>query len=712
VIIYLTYNDQPTGVYWSQVTDVVRHLNGLGTDRVRLVALISLRGFRENRNAIRARSFDAIVLPMVPMARNWRLNLLWLRILCQMLKPTAFIARGVFATDLALKLREKGRVAKVCFDARAAYGVEWEEFRLVEDERLIREVPALEDRVVKLSDVRMSVSHVLVQHWRHRFGYKGERHVVIPCTMGSGPSREERPAAGGFRSRSGWGAEDTVLVYSGSSVGWQSIELMVSYLRPWLATDLRRRMLFLCDPHLSIDELLREFPAQVARHWLPYDEVRSVLEECDHGLLVRYPCVTNRVASPTKFAEYLSAGLPVIISRDVGDFSALVEGQDLGNVVSAGIPDGLVRTPPRERDRLRAYAQQHLTKEANAASYMAMLAQLGTGHVEWNRTDDPVTGPLVSIIVPSYNKGRFIGDMVRSVQEQSDHRWELLVVDDGSTDGSVELLQSLAASDERIRVLPMKVNRGANHCRNVGIAEARGRYVIFLDADDLLAPHCLAERLAIMNGSGLDMAVFTMEVFRNAIGDHGQRWVPESPTPLHDFLRHALPWQTMQPIWDRVFLRSLGGFDEDFSRHQDVELHTRALLHPTIVWRAFPGEPDCHYRIAEERKVGDAFGSLQRYCDSALRFHRKFHKDARGLGRPHLIRGIIQRTYLHVLLHARDKRINSHQLRELENLLLPTEVTEHMSAGARYMLSITRWYNLRGYRVPGVNRILFELLTM
>jgi hypothetical protein len=76
-----------------------------------------------------------------------------------------------------------------------------------------------------------------------------------------------------------------------------------------------------------------------------------------------------------------------------------------------------------------------------------------------------------------------------------------------------------------------------------------------------------------------------------------------------------------------------------------------------------------------------------------------------------LIRGIIQRTYLHVLLHARDKRINSHQLRELENLLLPTEVTEHMSAGARYMLSITRWYNLRGYRVPGVNRILFELLT-
>jgi hypothetical protein len=76
-----------------------------------------------------------------------------------------------------------------------------------------------------------------------------------------------------------------------------------------------------------------------------------------------------------------------------------------------------------------------------------------------------------------------------------------------------------------------------------------------------------------------------------------------------------------------------------------------------------------------------------------------------------LIRGIIQRTYLHVLLHARDKRINSHQLRELENLLLPTEVTEHMSAGARYVLSITRWYNLLPTRIPGINRMLFDLLT-
>ncbi len=711
MIIYLTYNDQPTGVYWSQVTDVVSHLNGLGPERVRLVALVSLRGFLGNRKAIRARSPGAIVLPMVPLARNWRLNYLWLRILSLFFRPAGIIARGVFATALALDLRDKGLVAKVCFDARAAYGVEWEEFRLVEDERLIREVPALEDRAVRLSDVRMSVSHALVGHWRQRFGYTGDRHVVVPCTIGDDRARNDGSAPGGFRARNGWGEGDTVLVYSGSSVGWQSIELMASYVRPWLAADPTRRMLFLCEPHPSIDELIRDLPAQVSRHWLPYDEVVDVLEECDHGLLVRYPCITNRVASPTKFAEYLAAGLPVIISEDVGDFSALVGQQDLGRVIAAGIPEGLGRTPPEVRDRLRSHARQHLTKASHAASYQAVLAQLGAGQQEPSFLEEAAAGPLVSIIVPSFNKGRFIGDMVRSVQEQSDHRWELLVVDDGSTDGSVDLLQALAASDERIRVLPMEVNRGANHCRNVGIAEARGRYVIFLDADDLLAPHCIGGRLAIMNGSGLDMAVFTMEVFRNRIGDHGHRWVPGSRTPLHDFLRHELPWQTMQPIWDLGFLRSLGGFDEAFARHQDVELHTRALLQPNMVWRAFPDAPDCHYRIAEERKVGDAFGSLQRYCDSALRYHRKFLNDAVALGSPGLIHGIIHRTYLMVLLNAKSGHIDADMLRELEKgLYTPFLGSANLQLKLVWM-RLTRWYNLLPVRIPGVNRMFYWLMT-
>src|SRR5690606_32902879 len=114
-------------------------------------------------------------------------------------------------------------------------------------------------------------------------------------------------------------------------------------------------------------------------------------------------------------------------------------------------------------------------------------------------------------------------------------------------------------------------------------------------------------------------------------------WIPDSSKPLEDFFRHKLPWQTMQPIWDRAFLTSLGGFDEAFSRHQDVELHTRALLQPGVNYRLFPGTPDCYYRIAEERKAVDPGNLLMRFSRSAVMYHDKFRPDAKRVGKADLL---------------------------------------------------------------------------
>ncbi|MFZ1331225.1 MAG: hypothetical protein WAR83_03510, partial [Flavobacteriales bacterium] len=104
MIIYLTYNDRPSGVYWSQVTDVVTHLNTLGMERVRLVALVSIRKFWSTRKAIRLRVPSAIVLPMVPRARYWRMNLGWVSMVCRRFKPSGIIGRGIFATHMALDM--------------------------------------------------------------------------------------------------------------------------------------------------------------------------------------------------------------------------------------------------------------------------------------------------------------------------------------------------------------------------------------------------------------------------------------------------------------------------------------------------------------------------------------------------------------------------------------------------------------------------------
>ncbi|HDR4419424.1 TPA: glycosyltransferase family 2 protein [Bacillus cereus] len=106
--------------------------------------------------------------------------------------------------------------------------------------------------------------------------------------------------------------------------------------------------------------------------------------------------------------------------------------------------------------------------------------------------------PHVSVITPSYNSIQFIGETVLSVQNQSYENWEMIIVDDASTDQSLEKIKELIEGDSRIRVLSLKENGGAAKARNLAIAEARGRYIAFLDSDDIWLPHKLQTQLLFM----------------------------------------------------------------------------------------------------------------------------------------------------------------------------------------------------------------------
>jgi glycosyltransferase involved in cell wall biosynthesis len=108
---------------------------------------------------------------------------------------------------------------------------------------------------------------------------------------------------------------------------------------------------------------------------------------------------------------------------------------------------------------------------------------------------------LVSSIIIFLNEERFVGEAIESVLSQSYPHWELLLVDDGSSDGSTALAQRYAASyPKRIRYLehPGHANRGMSASRNLGISQARGEYLAFLDADDIWLPHKLERRVALL----------------------------------------------------------------------------------------------------------------------------------------------------------------------------------------------------------------------
>ena len=377
MIIYLTYNDQPSGVYWSQVTDVVDHLNTLGGPPVKLFALVSARGFSRTRRAIKQRCPNALVLPMVPQMSRWKKNTWILSFVCRFLRPSGIIARGVFATWMAQRMRDRGLVKKICFDGRGAYAAEWEEYRLIDDDALISQFRPLEKEAVNGSDFRISVTHALIDHWRERYDYRGDGYIVVPCTLGADHGtvgvQLERP----MRNGSPFSEEDIVMVYSGSTAGWQSFSLLEQLLSEVLDAQPKVKVLFLSKADGNNARLVERYPGRVSVQWLRPDQVAATLGNCDLGIMVREDTLTNQVASPTKFGEYLAAGIPVIISEHLGDFSALVKKDDLGLVHRKGAPMAtLERTTNEQRTRLQHYAEEHFTKKAFNSSYLKLLSAL------------------------------------------------------------------------------------------------------------------------------------------------------------------------------------------------------------------------------------------------------------------------------------------------------------------------------------------------
>lgn len=114
---------------------------------------------------------------------------------------------------------------------------------------------------------------------------------------------------------------------------------------------------------------------------------------------------------------------------------------------------------------------------------------------------------LVSIITPSYNCSKFISKTIRSVQGQTYKNWELLITDDCSKDDTCDVIESFAKDDSRIKLFRQTVNGGAGAARNRSISEAKGRYIAFLDGDDMWLPEKLEKQLHFMDTNDIDFCM-------------------------------------------------------------------------------------------------------------------------------------------------------------------------------------------------------------
>jgi glycosyltransferase involved in cell wall biosynthesis len=205
--------------------------------------------------------------------------------------------------------------------------------------------------------------------------------------------------------------------------------------------------------------------------------------------------------------------------------------------------------------------------------------------------------PAVSVITPTKNRLKLLMATMNSVAAQSFQAWEHIVVDDGSDDGTCEEVTGRVSADSRIRYIRRTgEGSGANVCRNLGIRESSGEFVVFLDSDDLLTPGCLARRVETMQRNlDLDFATFQAGVFVHAVGDVRSEFDPQLiGDDLLRFLFFEWPWIITGPVWRRASLLRLGLFDESLLSWQDIDLHVRAIA-AGFRYLRFP-EVDHHVR--------------------------------------------------------------------------------------------------------------------
>jgi glycosyltransferase involved in cell wall biosynthesis len=246
--------------------------------------------------------------------------------------------------------------------------------------------------------------------------------------------------------------------------------------------------------------------------------------------------------------------------------------------------------------------------------------------------------PLVSVVVPFLDAERFLADAIESVLAQTYSRWELVLVDDGSSDGSTELAQAYAARyRERLRLLRRPEHRNLSAARNYGVNHSHGKYVAFLDADDVWMRMKLEEQVAILETVPEAAATYGKEMIwyswtGRAADATRDVWVDlglpsdalvRPPELLRLVLESRIP--TPSPSCfaiRRDAFEAVGGFDEGFcARHPVFE--DQALLSKVYLTESVYVSSACWVRyrrhanslVSQAVRSGDKVAAGRSFCD-------------------------------------------------------------------------------------------------
>ena len=197
-----------------------------------------------------------------------------------------------------------------------------------------------------------------------------------------------------------------------------------------------------------------------------------------------------------------------------------------------------------------------------------------------------VTEPIVSIVMPTFNRLEFLPATVESVLMQTMPQWELIIADDGSNRETLDYLENLTR-DERIRLVRLHHSGNAGAARNAAIAEARATLLAFLDSDDLWAPNKLERQIAALRANSECRWSYTAFVMVDASGtplssERSRPWTPHSGEIFAQTVRTTASIRPSSVLASTAFVREAGAFDEAIDCSEDYDLWLRLALRSPV----------------------------------------------------------------------------------------------------------------------------------
>ena len=219
--------------------------------------------------------------------------------------------------------------------------------------------------------------------------------------------------------------------------------------------------------------------------------------------------------------------------------------------------------------------------------------------------------PLVTIVTPAFDCAAYIQDTYASILAQTEQAWEWFVVDDASQDATAQILAQIEANDSRVTITTLAENAGAGMARNMAIRSASGRFIAFLDADDLWHPEKLERQTTMMLNTGTGLSYAAYDIIDRDGQPKGHASVPLSTT-YHALLKHnvigCLTAMYDTQIYGRVEM-------PDARKRQDYGLWLR-LLRAGGTAHAVPGTLATYRRLPNSlssNKIGAAVGAWSVY---------------------------------------------------------------------------------------------------